>query len=141
MGAKRYNSKEIIFTWAALNIKGFAAENFISIERVTEAATSSVGAGGEVTVETLNDRRKKITLRLFRTSTDNALLSTIFQAQELSGEIFFAPMAIKDGLGNDLHVAPEVWIMDEPDAEYSAESGIREWVFEAANMKSFHGGS
>ena len=50
-------------------------------------------------------------------------------------------MTIKDGLGNDLHVAPEAWIMDEPDAGYSTDAGIREWVFEAAKMTSFHGGS
>lgn len=141
MGVKRYNPREMIFTWAALNIKGFAAEDFISIERTTEASTSSVGAAGEVTVETTNDKRKTITLRLQRTSADNLLLTTIFQAQEISGEIFIAPMTIKDGLGNDLHVAPEAWIMDEPDADYTAESGIREWVFEASNMKSIHGGS
>ncbi len=141
MGVKRYNPKEIVFTWAALNITGYAEEDFISIERTTEASSSSVGAGGEVTVETKNDRRKQITLRLQRSSPDNALLSTIFQAQELSGEMFLSPMTIKDGLGNDLHVAPEAWIMDEPDADYSAESGTREWVFEAGNMKSFHGGS
>ncbi len=141
MGVKRYNPKAIIFTWAALEFKGFAAENFISIERTTEAASSTVGAGGETTVETLNDRRKQITLRLTRSSPDNGKLSAIFQTQQLTGDIFIAPMTIKDGLGNDLHVAPEAWIMDEPDAEYTAESGIREWVFEAANMKSVHGGS
>lgn len=141
MGAKRHNPKEIIFTWAGLNITGYAADSFISIERTAEATSSSVGAGGEVTAETINDDRKTITLSLQRTSPDNAALSTIFQAQRLSGEIFIAPMTVKDGLGNDLHVAPEAWIMDEPDAEYGAETGVREWVFEAANMKSFHGGS
>lgn len=141
MGVKRNNSKEIIFAWAGLNITGYAAEDFISIERTTPSTSSDVGAGGEVTVNSLNDRRKTITLRLQRTSKDNAALSAIFQTQELSGDIFFSPMTIKDGLGADLHTAPEAWIMSEPNADYSVETGIREWVFEAGDMKSFHGGS
>lgn len=141
MGTKRHNPAEIIFTWASLNFKGFAVESFVALERTADATSSSVGAGGEVTVEKINDKRKKVTLRLTRTSPDNAVLSTIFQTQETTGDIFIAPMTIKDGLGSDLHVAPEAWIMREPDPEYTAESGISEWVFEAASMKSFHGGS
>lgn len=141
MGAKRHNPNEIIFTWASLTFNGFASENFISVERTSDSASSSVGAGGEVTVETINDKRKQVTLRLTRTSKDNALLSSILQTQDTTGEIFIAPMTVKDGLGADIHIAPEAWIMKEPDPEYSAEAGINEWIFTAANMKSFHGGS
>lgn len=141
MGAKQYNPNEMIFTFAGLSIKGFANENFISIERTTEAASSSVGAGGEVTVEVINDDRKQVTLTLQRTSKDNALLTALFRAQRLANQVLFSPLTVKDGLGNDLHTAPEAWIMDEPDADYGAESGTREWVFEAAKMVSIHGGS
>ena len=141
MALKLYNPKEVIFTFAGLSLKGFTDEDFISIERTTEANTSSVGAGGEVTINIGNDDRKTITLRLQQTSPDNALLSAIFQTQRLAGTPLISPMAIKDGLGNDLHTAAEAWIMNEPDADYGTESGQREWVFEAAKMVSIHGGS
>lgn len=141
MSAKRHNPADIIFTWAGLNFEGYAADNFISIVRTTPANSSSAGANGEVTIEGSNDKRKQITLRLQRTSKDNAALSTIFQAQELSRKVFAAPLTIKDGLGADLHVSPEAWIMTEPDPEYGLETGELEWIFEVKTMKSFNGGS
>lgn len=141
MGAKQYNPNEMIFTFAGLSIKGFSNENFIAIARTTPATSDSVGAGGEVTVEIINDNRKQITLTLQRTSKDNALLTVLFQAQRLADQVLFSPLTVKDGLGNDLHTAPEAWIMNEPDADYGAESGTREWLFGAADMKSIHGGS
>ncbi len=141
MGTSRHNPGEISFTWAALNFTGMADDDFISIERTTEATSSSVDARGNVVVQTINDDRKQITLRLIRNSKDNAILSGIYQTQRTTGNVLIAPMTIKDGLGQDLHVAPEAWIMNEPNADYGAETGIREWVFEAAKMTSFHGGS
>lgn len=141
MATKIYNPKQISFVWASVSYKGFAADDFISIERTTPATSSSVGAGGEVTVEGSNDKRKQITLILTRSSKDNAILTAIFQLQEETGNIFIAPMTVKDELGDDLHVAPEAWIMNEPNAGYGASSGDLEWVFEVAKMPSIHGGS
>lgn len=141
MAAKQYNPNEMIFTFAGLSIKGFSNETFIAIERTTDGSSSSVGAGGEVTVEIKSDDRKQITLTLQRTSKDNALLTAVWQTQRLTGEVLFSPMTIKDGLGNDLHTAPQSWLMNEPNADYGAESGTREWLFEAAKMVSIHGGS
>lgn len=140
MGTKRHNPGQIIFAWAGLNIRGYAAEGFITINRTSEATQSSVGANAEVTVEVIPDDRKRITLRLQRSSDDNKALTKIFQAQRTSGDVFFSPLLIEDPNVGDKHVAPTCWIMDEPDPEYSAQVGISEWVFEAANMQSFHGG-
>lgn len=139
MALSQYNPKEVIVTFAGLSIKGFTDEDFVSVERTTEANSSSVGANGEVTVNISNDDRKMITLRLRQLSGDNALLSGIFNTQRIAGTPLISPIAIKNGLGIELHTAPEAWIKNEPDADFGNEAGQREWVIEAANMKSFGG--
>ncbi len=141
MALKLYNPNEVIVSFAGLSITGFTNEDFISVERTTEANSSGVGVGGEVTINISSDNRKTVTLRLQQTSADNALLSGIFNVQRLAGTPLISPIAIKDGLGNELHTAPEAWIMNEPDADFGPEAGQREWVIECANMKSFIGGS
>lgn len=142
MATKRYNPRAITFSWAALNITGYIGDgDHIELERRSDGTQSSVGAGGEVTVETINDKRMLVRLRLQRSHKDNGKLSAIHQVQQETGDVLIAPMAVKDESGSDLHVAPEAWIMRAPDPVYGQQSGQLEWVFEAANMKSYSGGN
>lgn len=140
MGAS-YNPAKITFSWAGLNIEGYAKEGFITIEGETDAVKDSVDAFGTVTAEVDNDRRKTITLRLKRESNDNVALSAIFNSQLIAGVPFKAALAIKDEVGSELHAAAQCWIMREPNPELTDTNMVREWVFRASNMKSVHGGT
>ncbi|NIR31648.1 MAG: DUF3277 family protein [Gammaproteobacteria bacterium] len=143
MGAKRYSGKEITFIFGTVQVKGYARDqSFIAIEGQADAIELELDVSGEPTFRFLNDNSKRITLRLARPSGDNAALTAIYQTQKQTGEIFIAPLTVKDEFGSDIHNAKEAVLAREPNPEFAAGSaGVAEWVFLTGDMNMGHLGS
>jgi hypothetical protein len=142
VSTKLNNPKKLIFIFAGISVETFASDEFLKIEKASDAFTDSVGANSEVTREQVNDERADITLTIPRTASENGAFTAIHAADVRAGNgSGIGPLFIKDGLGNDVHTAKEAWIKRAPDPTYATTATNNVWIFRAANLISINGGS
>lgn len=140
MALKTYDFKKVAVIINGNIISGFAEGSSIKVERQNPGWNLQIGADGEGVRSKSNDASGKITLTLQQGADSNKILSTLAQADEVSGSGVFAAL-IKDGSpnGNSLHSAEQAFIQKISDAEYSKDAGTREWVILTDKLISFVG--
>lgn len=134
-----YDPKSIQVIVAGNVIGGFA-EELVRIVPEANIYDDDIGAQGEVVRFATNDKRGTVTITLLQTSQSNLFLSTLAKTDQFSGSGVF-PLVIKDTKGNDIHIAPQAWIMKMPDTAYRKGVETREWQIRVANMQSVIGGA
>lgn len=139
--ARTFDMKNMKVVVGTFEVKGFADGDVLTVDRMSDTFTDSVGADGEVERGKSNDFRGTITIVTQQTSPVNISLSNLMLLDEVSaGGI--VPIALMDTGGNDVHVAPECWLVKPPTGTYGKEVGKnRSWVFRAANVSVFFGGN
>lgn len=140
MSVKSYAAAEVIVTFGAIIIDGFADGDAIQVIPNADSWTSQRGIGREVSRSRMGDEGAIVTLTLLQTAAINAVLSAIFKLDRINRDQVF-PLMIKDNSGFSLHTAMEAWIMRKPDGTYAEEATGRAWVFEVAEMDDVHGGN
>jgi Protein of unknown function (DUF3277) len=140
---KIYDASEVSLIFAGIPISsGYAEGEFCKVERKEEGFSSVVGTDGEVTRSKTNNRMAKVTIRLMQSSSANAALTAIHNADlYTSNGAGVAPILIKDRQGTSLHSGAKAWIVKSPDASYDKTAKEREWEFEVADMFIFSGGN
>ena len=139
---KLYDPQSVIVTFGPNTIKGFAKDSMVEAERNVDSFTTVVGVDGEGTRTRSANKSGKVTIKLMKTSSSNAVLSAISQAHELSpAGLGVLPLMIKDGLGNSLCFAAEAWVVKPPKVDYGAEVAERDWVFETASLNIIEAGN
>lgn len=138
---RTFNMAKVAVVVGTVELKNFADGDTVTIERMSDTFTDSVGATGEVERAATNDRRGTITINIQQTALDNQGLSALMLLDEvsLSGVV---PITVIDNSGFDVHTAAECWLVKPPSAVYGREAGkARTWVFRAADVDMFFGGN
>lgn len=140
---KVYDASEVDIIFAGIPIKsGFAEGEFCRVERMEEGFIEVVGTDGEVTRSKTNNRMGKVTVRLMQSSSSNAALSAIHNADLYTpGGSGIGPILVKDKQGTSLHSGAKAWIVKHPDSSYDKSAKEREWEIHVADMFSNVGGN
>lgn len=141
MTVRTYDPARVIVTVAAATLSGFAEDTFIGIEEIGDGVTSTSGADGEVARAMSSDRRCRVTITLQQTSAGNDVLSALLAADRLSGGGGIFPIAVTDLRGRTVFNSSEAWVVKNPNAEFGAEVGEREWTIETGSGTYFVGGN
>lgn len=94
----------------------------MTLERDEDRFLYSVGTGGESTRIKNANVLSTLTVEVPQTSSDNDLLSTLYQAGEAIS------ILVKDNLGNTVAAMPLGTISKLPPLSYEKETTTREWM-------------
>ena len=137
---KTYDPGEVRVIVGGNIIGGFADGTMITIERSENAFSLVIGADGQGCRVRSRNKSGKITLTLMQSSLSNNVLSTIAQADELTGE-GVVPLLIEDGNGTTIVAVENCWIEKMASAEFSKDLGNREWPLACEQIDMFVGGN
>lgn len=114
-------------------MKDGRAEKFCKIESNGPAyTTEGPGADGQITRCSTNNTLKKITLTFKGSSSENARLAAIHQADRLaSNGAGVAPLMIKDGNGSTLISTDRAWIEADAEKEFGVSPSDVSWTIMA----------
>ena len=111
------------------------AEEGISIQRAGDKNNMIIGADGEGMNTLRADKSGQVTVRLLKTSPQNAKLMSLFNAQSLSSTLWGQNLITVAQAGQgDIHVARECAFKKVPDMNYKKDGDIVEWVFDAVKI-------
>lgn len=118
------------------------AEEGITIEPSTEKNVMTIGADGKGQHSLIADDSCKITIRLLKTSPQNAILMAAFDAQSLSSAVWgINTITCRDSARGDFTVVQQVAFAKKPAITYAKEAGMMEWEFHGIQANSILGGS
>lgn len=132
--AKNFDPKEVSITLGTHIISGYADGTFAAFAQNRDTYALTVGADGEGTRVKSNDRSGRLTVTLLKSSTSNAVLSALANADAQN------PCIIKDNNGSTLSSASTAWLVRQADYEYSNEETTVEWIIESDSWDNLVGG-
>jgi len=121
-------------------IEGGIEGDFVGVARDEESFSYQPDINGGGTRSKNPNKAGKITIRIKSSSPSNAVLSSLQNADELNGSGIVTAL-VKDNSGNDLHGAESAYVIKPADANYSKESGEREYVLQCEHLKMYNGGN
>lgn len=139
---KNYDPTEVSVSFAGVVIQGYADGEFIRVEGASDDFSDVVGTDGEVSRSKTSDRRATVTFILMQTSSTNALLSAISNAdRDAPGGAGVGALFIRDRQGTSLYRAAEAWIIKPPNASFDRTPTSREWAIRCAKLQRADGGN
>ena len=124
----------------SLGADAAVAEEGITIERVADKNTMTIGAGGQGMHSLRATKAGTITVRLLKTSISNALLSAAYDLEVLSSAVWGQNViTINDTGRGDNTVAQQVAFKKHPNLTYATEGGMMEWAFDAIQVDTLLG--
>lgn len=137
-----YDPSQVIVTIGGVIVTGWSDGDAIVAERDEDAYSKRVGNDGGVGRARNPNMSGSFTFRLLQTSAANAALSALVATDDLTNQgLPTFPITVLDGSGASLSAATQCWIKKVPAATFGKEVGEREWVFDAADLRIFHGGN
>lgn len=123
-------------------IDGFAEGEGVTIVRDAPAFTKYVGADGKVCRARMKNKCAKVTVRLGQYSATNDQLSALYNAGLLTpnGEDV-VPFGLIDNSGRSVFTSAYCWLAELPEVSFGSEVGVREWVFDTADLDALLGGN
>lgn len=137
---RTYDPKQVIVTFGAIPVSGYAEGTFINIERNGPLFEKTRGADGSIDRTNKNAFDFSVTLTLKQTSPTNQLLSAAAAVDQISNKGVL-PLLVKDLNGATLFTAPQAWIEQDPNDEFGDIAGSREWVFATGPAAKLTGGN
>lgn len=131
---KTYSSKQVIVTFGAHTVTGYAEDSFVTIEQSGEGTTKVVGCDGEVARSLSPDKTHQVKISLLQTSDSNKYFNKIRRLDVETGEGVM-PLMITDLRGGMLFQAPEAWILKDPSRAYGKATQNREWTFDTGSAE------
>lgn len=117
-----------------------AAEEGITIEPNVDKNVMQIGADGTGQHSLIADNSVKVTLRLLKTSPQNAILMAMFDAQSASSALWGQNVITVGDVGrNDYNVIQSCAFKRKPNLTYAKEAGIMEWEFDGIQATSILG--
>lgn len=134
---------EVQVAFAAIPIDGWADGDVLTFTWESDQFTDVVGVTGDVARGKTNDLRATCEIRLLQTSPANAILSGIWQADQLApGGAGVGALSVVDlNSAATLLIGANSWIQRAPDAVWSREPGERVWTIRIAELRAFFGGN
>lgn len=139
---KEYDANEVTCNFSLFPIEsGYADGEFIRIEQDNDSFSAVQGTDGEVTRSKTNQDLTTVTIILMQSSDGQAILSTIHNADKISGNgAGIGPLMIRDRQGLSVFEA-DAWIKGPPKVSYDRGATGREWSLHCTNVVRFDGGN
>lgn len=116
------------------------AEEGITISMAGDKNTMTIGADGEGMHSLHADKSGQITVRLLKTSPQNAKLMALYDAQSLSSSAWgMNVITVANSASIDIHTGRKCAFRKKPDMRYAKDGDIVEWVFDAVKIDSILG--
>ena len=130
---KTYDPKKVKVLFGSLILTGVDEGTFINVETQGDGISAIVGCDQEI-VRSIDPSSvlKQVTVTLLQSSSSNAALSLIQDADNQNGAGLLS-LTIKDLSGDSVMVSDQAWIVKKPNFQRgkSASDGKCEWVFMA----------
>lgn len=137
---KTYSFLNTIVLVNGVAITGWAeGDDVINIERLGDSASHLIGADGEMTVSLSADRSGEMVFNLMQTSSSNAYLSALVNAQE-NGAFVPAFVQFKDTSGLDLASGTQGYIPRPAGMTRGTSVNPGEWRVVVERLDLLHGG-
>lgn len=116
------------------------AEEGISIAMAGDKNTMMIGADGEGMHSLHADKSGVITVRLLKTSPQNAKLMAVYNAQTTASQLHGQNViSITNSKSGDVTVGRECAFKKKPDINYRKDGDIMEWTFDAIKVDTILG--
>lgn len=133
---KEFNPNHIIIAFGEVLLRGYAEDEFVTVEHTSDAFTKATGAQGDTVRIKTNDESGTVTVTLLASSAANGELSLIAAADRAAGGLRAGvrPIFVKDLNLTTLCSGGEAWIRKVPTVSYSRGVPVREWIFDVAKL-------
>jgi len=157
MSVSTYSPSDVSVIYGLKHINGFTDGSFITIHRETPLFSHQRSMDGKVALSMQRFSTYTVTLTLSQTSDSNQFLHSLQKLMmksltkldstspfsglsslsgiktTVSNVISKLPFIIRDGSGNSVFFARDVWLDTEPDVVYSAGMESRVWTIKCLN--------
>lgn len=117
-----------------------AAEEGITIEATTDKNIMTIGADGKGQHSLVADDSCTVTVRLLKTSPQNAALMVMYDLQSVSSSLWGQNIfTITDSGRLDATVVQAAAFKKKPTITYAKEGGTMEWVFDGISANTILG--
>jgi hypothetical protein len=140
MSVRTYDPGKVSFVFSGIIATGYADDEFIAVERMTDTWMDSAGTDGYVTRARSGDNRGTITVTLSQTSPTNDAFQALALADELSGNGAGYAL-LRDASGRTICSADTAWIVKPPAVSFGRSPVNRVWVIRASNLIIATGGN
>ena len=130
---KTYSPDQVIVTFGAHVVTGFADGSFVKLARNEDAYSLVVGIDGEGTRAKVNNKSGQCELTLLQSSDSNDYLTSVAITDEQNNG-GLQPLTVKDLSGRTLAFAEQAYIKKISDVEFAREVGNRVWVLETDSL-------
>lgn len=117
-----------------------AAEEGISIDMSGDKNSMMIGADGEGVHSLHADKSGKVTIRLLKSSPQNAVLMAMFDAQTLSSALHGKNLiTVTHSEAGDITVCRSCAFSKKPNLSYKKDADTVEWVFDSIKIDTILG--
>lgn len=129
------NAVSISGPGGSFNLAGNGAANAdegIDVEMVSDKNTMTQGADGSTMHSLSASTAAQVTVRLQKTSPVNAMLSSLYNTQQISSSTWGQNViTIKNTVSGDSITLTDVAFKRLPNLKYAKDANVNEWVFDA----------
>lgn len=122
-----------------VTISGWGDGVFLAVRQMDEAISDSQGVTGEESIVISNLNRFEIDITLQQTSTDNELLSRLYNATKTLGLTY--PVTVEDASGQTQLSGTSGRLMKFADFSYAKDPETRTWTMRVGHMEGILGGN
>ena len=126
--------------YAVLGNEGGAAEEGVTVEMAADKNTLTTGADGGYMHSLHAANAGTVTVRLLKTSPQNALLMAAYNAQRLTSSLWGKNVInIIQNNSDDAIVCIGCAFQRQPNLAYATDGGTNTWTFQAGKITGFLG--
>jgi hypothetical protein len=116
------------------------ADEGITIDMVGDKNTMHIGADGTPMHSLHADKSGIVTIRTLKTSPLNAILQTMYDAQQISSTLWGQNVIIvRENESGDITTAQYCAFKKKPNLKYGKEADVLDWVLDAGTVDSVLG--
>lgn len=116
------------------------ADEGITIDMAGDKNTMMIGADGEGMHSLHADKSGSVTVRLLKTSPQNAILQAMYDAQTLSSTLHGSNIiTITNSSSGDITVCRSCAFKKKPQLNYKKDADLVEWTFDAIKIDTILG--
>lgn len=130
-----YNPKEVTVILGSKILSGFGPDSLVKVELDEDEQILHMGADGQGARTVNANGSATIEIPLMSTSEDNSYLNDLADSKSATA------FAVKDGSGDDLATAINVFVQKRPAMEKGKEVVTNTWILRTPAAVIQHGGS
>ena len=116
------------------------SEEGITIDMGGDKNTMHIGADGTPMHSLHADKSGTVTVRTLKTSPTNAILQTMYDAQQLSSTVWGQNLIIiRENQSGDITTCQSCAFKKKPNLKYAKDADVLDWVFDAGTIDTVLG--